>query len=347
MSYIGVDLHQNSVTTCRLETDGSEAVESWALTPDALNRFCLSLDADDEIAVEATGNSAWFRDQVLPCVGRVAVVNPRQFQIIRRSVKKTDKNDARALALFLSKDMLPETRAKIKAEAELASLVHTRDLLVKQRTRLLNKIHALYNRHGIKLKKEGLASKKRLMALGGEPFSALEQVEIEIVRDQALSLTAALARIDGEIEAAASDMDGFENITSIKGIGARSAAVFLSGLGTMADFESPDKLAAYVGIVPRVSQSNETDNRGRITKAGNKLVRTALVQCTLIAFKYSPELRNHYLRLKARRGSGKAIIATARKLLTIIYYTLKNHWVFNDFTTFSIRGEQIPARKTS
>jgi transposase len=347
MAYIGVDLHQNSVTTCRREADGTESFETWAITPEALERFCLSLDADDELAVEATGNSAWFRDEVLPCVGRVVVVNPRQFQIIRKSVKKTDKNDARALALFLSKDMLPETRLKTKPEGELASLVQTRDLLVKQRTRLLNKIHALYNRHGIKLKKEGLASKKRLMALGGDPFSALEQVELEIVRDQALSLTAALVRIDAEIEGAAKDMDGFEGLTSIKGVGARSAAVFLSGLGNMADFETPDKLAAYVGIVPRVSQSNETDNRGRITKAGNRLVRTTLVQCTLIAVRYSPYLRDYYQRLKERRGSGKAIIATARKLLTIIYNTLKNHWVFDDFTTFSIRENPIPAGQTS
>jgi transposase len=347
MAYIGVDLHQNSVTTCRREADGTESFETWAITPEALERFCLSLDADDELAVEATGNSAWFRDEVLPCVGRVVVVNPRQFQIIRKSVKKTDKNDARALALFLSKDMLPETRLKTKPEGELASLVQTRDLLVKQRTRLLNKIHALYNRHGIKLKKEGLASKKRLMALGGDPFSALEQVELEIVRDQALSLTAALVRIDAEIEGAAKDMDGFEGLTSIKGVGARSAAVFLSGLGNMADFETPDKLAAYVGIVPRVSQSNETDNRGRITKAGNRLVRTTLVQCTLIAVRYSPYLRDYYQRLKERRGSGKAIIATARKLLTIIYNTLKNHWVFDDFTTFSIRENPFPAGQTS
>ena len=197
------------------------------------------------------------------------------------------------------------------------------------------------------MKKEGLASKKRLMALGGDPFSKLEQVELEIVRDQALSLTAALVRIDDEIETAARNMDGFEGLTSIKGIGARSAAVFLAGLGSMADFESADKLAAYVGIVPRVSQSNETDNRGRITKAGNRLVRTTLVQCTLVAVRYSPFLRDYYQRLKARRGAGKAIIATARKLLAIIYDTLKNHRVFNDFTTFSFRDAPIPAGQSS
>ena len=347
MAHIGVDLHQTSFTVCRLGTDCSEVFETWQLCAADLDRFCLSLDADDEIAVEATGNSAWFRDQVIACVGRVVTVNPRQFQVIRKSVKKTDRNDARALAFFLSKDMLPETRVKTRAESELASLTQTRDLLVKQRTRLLNKIHALHNRHGIKLKKEGLSSRRRLMALDIARFSTLEQVELRIVRDQALSLTAAVDEMDREIEQAAGAMDGYDSLVSIKGIGPRSAAVFLSGIGNVNDFEDADKLAAYVGIVPRVSQSNETDNRGRITKRGNKLMRTTLVQCTLTAIRYSGYLNAFYRRIKDRRGAGKAIIATARKLLAIIYDTLKNRWVFEDFTTFKRQQESVPAGQPS
>jgi transposase len=262
MSFVGVDLHTNSFTACRREAEGSESFETFTLSPADLDRFCLTLDADDEIAFEATGNSAWFRDQVLPCAGRVVVVNPSQFKVIRQSVKKTDRNDARALALFLAKDMLPETRAKTQAASELGSLTQTRDLLVKQRTRLLNKIHALHNRHGIRLKRETLASRKRLLGLAPDPFTPLEWAELEILRDQALSLTEAIAKIDARIEEAAGAMNGCEGLTSIKGIGARAAAVFLSTIGNVHDFASADKLAAYFGIVPRVSQSNETDNRG-------------------------------------------------------------------------------------
>lgn len=86
--------------------------------------------------------------------------------------------------------------------------------------------------------------------------------------------------------------------------------------------------------MPRVSNSNETERQGRITKRGSKLGRTTLVQCTLIAIRYSPYLRDFYQRIKARKGSGKAIIATAKKLLGIIYLTLKNKWVFEDFPNF-------------
>ena len=341
MAFIGVDLHTNSFTICRIEAEGPESFATFDLSAAGMDRFRQSLDADDSIAVEATGNSAWFREQVLCCVGRFVAVNPKQFQVIRKSVNKTDRNDARALAFFLSKDMLPETRVKTKAEGELASLVHTRDLLVKQRTRLLNKIHALFNRHGIKLKKESLSSKKALEQLKIGPFSAVEQVELTIVRDQALSLSAAILKLDGEIETFAQKLDGYEGLTSIEGIGPRSAAVFLSAIGNVNDFGSADKLAAYFGIVPRVSQSNETDHRGRIAKRGNKLARTTLVQCTLIAIRYSDYLRTYYQKVKAHRGAGKAIVATARKLLTIVFNTLKNKWVFEDFAQFKIIGKTI------
>lgn len=336
MSYIGVDLHTNSFTVCRLDTDGGEVLATYQLCRSDLDRFCLTLDADDEIAFEATGNSAWFRDEVMACVGRVVVVNPRQFQVIRKSVKKTDRHDARALALFLSKDMLPETRCRSKALNELASLTHSRDLLVKQRTRLLNKIHALFVRHGVKLKRESLGSKRGLARLDIGRFSAVEQIELRIIRDQILHLTTGVAEFDAAIAMVAQEHDGYAGLTSIKGVGGRSAAVLLASIGDVDDFADADKLAAYFGMVPRVSQSNETDNRGRITKRGNKLARTTLVQCTLVAIRYSGYLNGFYRRIKERRGAGKAIIATARKLLSIIFDTLKNGWVFEDFSTFTL-----------
>ncbi|MEP7456349.1 IS110 family transposase [Phyllobacterium sp. SB3] len=252
-----------------------------------------------------------------------------------------DKNDARALAFFLSKDMLPETRVKTVATSELASLTHTRDLLVKQRTRLVNKIHAQFTRHGIKIKKESLGSKRALEKLEIKRFSTLEQFELTIIRDQALSLTEALAKMDKEIETAAAKLEGYEGLSSIKGVGARSAAVLLTSIGNVNDFDSADKLAAYLGIVPRVSQSNDTDNRGRITKRGDRLARTTLVQCTLVAIRYSGYLNTYYHRIKDRRGAGKAIIATARKLLAIIYDTLKKWFVYPIHRNLSINSRRL------
>ena len=336
--YIGVDLHTNSITVCTLQDGEPERMQTLPLQGGGMEQFIAGLLPGDEVAVEATGNSAWFRDQVLPHIARVVVIAPWQFEVIRRSVKKTDKHDARAIAFFLSKDMLPEARLKSTAHTQLSSLIATRDQLVKLRVSLLNKAHAMFNRHGIKIKKEVLTSRigfERNVA--GHDWSALEQVELEVIATQIDSIKTGCKRLEKEITRFAKTLPGYDNLISIKGIGPLSAAVFICTIGDIKDFAKTGKLAAYFGITPRVSQSNDSHRVGRITKRGNKIARTTLVQCTLVAKRYSPYLHKFYEHIKSTRGAGKAIIATARKLLNTIFYTLKNNWVFEDFTKFEIK----------
>jgi transposase len=95
---------------------------------------------------------------------------------------------------------------------------------------------------------------------------------------------------------------------------------------------------SYLGLVPRVDQSNAVVKYGAITKRGNTLGRTAPVQCSLIAIRFSPYLRAFYDKIKTAKGSGKAIIATSRKLLGIVYQTLKNDCFFEDSPAFAIRA---------
>ncbi len=152
--------------------------------------------------------------------------------------------------------------------------------------------------------------------------------------DQIRALNASIKKLDKKLVEMGSQLEGHKNLVSIKGIGDRSAAILLSAIGDINNFADESRLFSYFGIVPRVSNSNETERSGRITKRGTKLGRTTLVQCTLIAILYSSYLRKFYDRIKAKKGSGKAIIATAKKMLSIIYKTLKNNWVFEDFGNF-------------
>ena len=335
--YIGVDLHTNSFTCCFLQEGKREIIRTWPLQGGGLDQFVKGLAKEDEVAIEATGNAAHFCNMVEPHVARVVVIAPWQFEVIRRSVKKTDKHDARAIALFLSKDMLPEARMKTEENAQLSSLISTRSQLVKLRVSLLGKVHGMFVRHGLKVKKEALTSKcgfaRHVESYNG--WSALERCDLAVIESQLGALRENVKKLEKTITDFAKDLPGYENIISIKGIGPLSAAVMLSHIGDITDFKNAGKLAAYFGIVPKVSNSNETNNSGRITKRGNKLARTTLVQCTLIAKRYSPYLHAFYEQIKARRGTGKAIIATARKLLNTIFHTLKNNWVFEDFTTFT------------
>ena len=332
MSYLGIDLHTNSLTVCYRTQQGKERIRTFALRD--LDAFCKTLRKRDRVAVEATGNTRWFVKQISKRVKEVIVVDPNKFEVITKSVNKTDKHDARTLAYFLSKDMLPKARQKDEQTAQLHSLAETRDKLVKQRTALVNKIHNVLNSHGLKWKKETLTSEKGLKSIEAFEWEPIVRVELEVLADQIRSLSKNIKTLDQQMSDQGQKLKGHKNLASIKGIGAKSATVLLSVIGDVKDFESEHKLAAYFGIVPRVSNSNETVHHGRITKRGSKLGRTTLVQCTLIAKRYSPYLRRFYDRIKLRRGSGKAIIATARKLLGIIYNTLINDWIFEDFPNF-------------
>lgn len=332
--YIGVDLHTNSLTACYL-SDGEEMrFKTYGLSPSALRCFKQSLRVEDELAVETTGNTEFFIEQIGDSVSRVIVVNPREFKVIRNSVKKTDRNDARAIAYFLSKDMLPESRRKTQLQRQVGSLSQTRDKFVKSRTFFMNKVHGILNGCGIKLKKEKLGTEKGLKEVLKLKIDEISSFEVEVLVNEIRSLSDSIKQLDKKLIEVGSQLKGYEGLTSIKGIGERSAAILLSAIGDIDDFENEAKLCAYFGMVPRVSNSNETQRSGRITKRGTKIGRTTLVQCTLVAIRYSDYLRQFYEKLKKKKGSGKAIIATARKLLSIIYNTLKNGWVFEDFGNF-------------
>jgi transposase len=332
MRYIGVDLHSNSITVCYLTESGKEMLKTYSL--EALAEFRKSLRKSDQVAVEATGNTRWFVGQIKQGVGRLVIVNPNQFEVIRKSVKKTDRHDARALAQFLSKDMLPEARLKDERAVQINSLAETRDKLVKLRTTFVNKLHALHRGRGIHSRKSQFLSEKGLRGVLGREWETATRVEIEVIVGQLRSINEGIKRLDGQIAESGAQMKGHANLVSIKGIGPKSASILLSVIGEVNDFESEEKLASYFGIVPRVSNSNETVQHGRITKRGSKLGRTTLVQCVLSAKRYSAYLNQFYERIKAKKGGGKAIIATARKFLGIIYRTLKNNWVFADFPNF-------------
>jgi transposase len=332
MRFIGVDLHSNQITVCYLTKTGKEKLATFALSQ--LPDFQKSLRPTDRLAVEATGNTRWFVGQIKELVEQVVIVNPNQFEVIRKSVKKCDRHDARALAQFLSKEMLPEARLKSESAAEINSLATTRDKLVKLRTTLVNKLHALMRARGIASRKSQFLSQKGLRGVLKQDWSATSRVEVEVIVSQIGSLNEGIKRLEQQLKTSGEQLAGQKNLVSIKGIGPKAAAILLAVIGDVSDFESEEKLGSYFGIVPRVANSNETVHHGRITKRGSKLGRTTLVQCTLVAKKYSPYLSRFYERIKARKGSGKAIIATARKFLGIIYRTLKNDWVFEDFPNF-------------
>jgi transposase len=334
MKYVGVDLHKNQFSVCFKYEDGKTEYKQYPMTQWGIEDFKKKLDKETEVGVEATSNSKYFYDEVAGYVHKVRVINPLQFKVISKSVKKEDLEDAKVIAEYLSKGLLPEVRIVEKGRRELKSLIQTRDKLVKLRSSLKNKIHGILMEHGIPTHREMFSSEKSLDNIKEAQVSETSKFEICVIVKQIKSLNESIKEIEEKIKEEGKDIKGQKNLQSIAGIGELSSTIILSNIGDIKDFENHKKLCAYAGLVPTVYDSSRSIRHGRITKRGDKILRTTLVQVALIAIKYNEYLRNFYIRLKQKKGSGKAIVATARKILSIIYYTLKNDWVFEDFNNF-------------
>src|SRR3974377_1908558 len=212
--HIGIDLHRNQFTCCVRLENGRNYLTNWKL--EDLRRFVKKLRPSDEIAVEVTGNTRLFYEAVAAHVARVVGVDPNQFRVISHSVKKTDPNDARNLALYLEKDLLPEVRMKDKTQAQLASLTQTRDTLVKLRTALKNKVNNILSAHGINLEKEALSSEKKLNEVLAMRFDPMVKIELEVIVEEIRSLNQRVAKLEKTIADEGSKLEGQQNLTNHK-----------------------------------------------------------------------------------------------------------------------------------
>ena len=334
--FIGVDLHKANFTVCYLIEKGKDTIREFPLSK--LDVFKKTLRPDDEVAVEATFNSRFFCENIVESVSKVVQIDPGQFKQIGKSPCKTDKNDARIIAYNLSIDNLPESRIMNKERARIKSLAGTRDKLVKLRTSLKNKVHSILNANGIHTKKDSLRSKTGLNAVLQHQLDDLYQIELQILVDQIRHLNEGIAKIESQLRKPENQLPGHQNLTSIDGVGDTTASVLLSIIGDINDFPSSKKLCAFFGIVPTVRVSNETIHYGRITKRGSKLGRTMLVQCALSSLRYNTRLEEFYKRVKSRRGHSIAIVATARKLLEFVYFTLSNNYTWDNSNAGSLKS---------
>ena len=142
-SFVGVDLHRNNFTYCIRENGEEKKIGKCEISD--LKGFASLLGKNTVMAVEATGNTFMFCRFLKAHVGRLVVVNPSQFKVISMSTKKTDRHDAKVLAEFLEKDMLPEVRMKDDLQAKISSLTQTREKLVQLRTVLKNKVNDIFD----------------------------------------------------------------------------------------------------------------------------------------------------------------------------------------------------------
>jgi transposase len=335
MRYIGVDLHKTNFVACFLTDDGTSCTQTYPLTKAGITGFITELAADDEVAVEVTANIYYFYDQVKPHVARVVLVDTYRFAVIARSKKKTDKADARALARFLKLGHLPEVPVPSEQVRRLRHLLQARETLVGMATKLKNMGHAALTRNGIALSRSAFASRlSRARLLKREDLAAADTLIMQAALRQIEELDREVETLGAEIVRLGKRLAGVRRLLQVHGMNLLSAISLLAEIGDITLFETSKQLTAYAGLATSTRQSNETTRHGSITKRGRKRLRRVAISAVLsMVSRTNTPLMEFYQRKKREKGAGKAICATARKLLTIIFVMLKkelDYWYLED-----------------
>jgi transposase len=275
-----------------------------------------------EVVIEATYGWYWVV-QLLQDLGAVVhLANPRALNWGDRRVKN-DVNDATDLADMLRLNRLAEAWIAPPALRELRELVRYRAKLVQLRSGLKAQVHAVMAKEGVIPVVSDLfgpAGTRQLDQLDlGEPFAR-----------RVTSLRQLIATHDDEISALERDLHqhlkghrSYDAIQAINGIGRVSAAVLIAEIGDVSRFPSPAQLCSWVGLTPTHRESDLKTRRGHISKQGSRLVRATLIEAISRSHGGSV-LDAQYRRIAKRRGANKARVAIARKVLTLVYYGLRD-----------------------
>jgi len=335
MRHIGVDLHKTNFVVCFLAADDTQSIETYPLTRDGLSRFKRRLRAADELAVEATQNVHYFYDQVRAHVSRVAVVDTYRFGVIAKSKKKTDKADAAALARFLKLGWLPEVSVASEQVRTLRQLLQARETLVSLRTKLKNMAHAAFSRNGVALTRAAFASAvSRARLMSRDDLPAADLLVLRAALRQIEQLDGEIKQVEEEVTRRGQTLEGLRRLLQVHGLNLLSAISLLAEVGDIALFDTSKQLISYAGLATSTRQSSETTRHGGITKRGRKRLRTVVIQAVLsMVNRTETPLMEFYRKKKREKGAGKAICATARKLLTVIFVMLKkelDYWYLED-----------------
>ena len=250
--------------------------------------------------------------------------------MINESTKKTDKHDASTISEFLSKDMLPESYLCNKETENLRRLLKSRERLVRSIVGQKNEIHALLVSMGLPDELRCLQSKKGRRKI----LDTLESNNDYVLEAQSVKLMIAIIEqmengvktVEKQLTELTEEDEMVNRLMTIRGCGKITAWTIRAYTEDIGRFATAKKYAAFCGLVPWVQDSNETIHHGKITKRGPQELRTSFVQLVLgiRRCKDTSEWRmmQRYEYMKKNKGSGKSIVATARKMAEIVWTML-------------------------
>jgi transposase len=322
--YVGIDLHRRRSVIVRMTPAGEQL--GWVRIdndPLALGLAMAKAGPDPEVVLEATYGWYWAVDTLVAAGARVHLAHPLGVKAFSYRRVKNDRRDAADLADLLRMGRLPEAYVASPEERELRELVRHRAKLVALRSGLKAQVHGVLAKQGLLPRMTDLFGVSGMVWLGEAPLDAPYRARVD-------SLVGLIGAYDREIDVfrravagRLADHVGYRVIQQIGGVGPTFAAVFVAEIGDVTRFGRPEQLCCWAGLTPRHHESDTTVHRGRITKQGSRLVRWAAIEAAQRP-RSGSKLSLDRARIIDRRGRNIGVVAAARKLLTLVYYGLRD-----------------------
>jgi len=326
MPFAGLDVHKQEIEAVVLDDAGRVLLRQRLPSEQKpLEEFAAKHLSQCEVALEATTN-CWAIAHILqPLCREVVVSNPLKTRAIAESKIKTDRIDALVLAELLRCHYLPRIWSPDAATHRMRQRSTERANLSADRTRVKNRIHAVLHQRLIHPPMEDLFSQRGrawLNQLRLDPEGAATLARL--LRTLAL-IEEQISELDQQLAEAAYQQPQIKLLMTLPGVDVTVAQTLAAALGGIARFPNPDKAAAYLGLVPSTRQSGNHCYHGRITKQGASHARWMLVQAAQQVARHPGPLGVFFRRLARKKNRNVAVVATARKLVTIAWHMLKNN----------------------
>jgi len=319
--YVGIDLHKRQFNYVMMKSDGTIIrSEKRSTACEDVADFASRLDTCHHVALEPLQNSFWFIRQLRPYAGAIHLANPGKVRLIAESRLKNDKIDARILADLLRVGYLPTVYIPDEEILQWRALVSHRIHLVRDRTRLKNRVLGQINREGYLIAASDAFGKKGRAELDGLPLPAWLRSQAQVGLTQIDYLMAEITALDRQIQEIVDSDPIATLLCTVDGVGPFIALVVRSSVGDISRFKSAKAFAAYTGLIPGYRNSADTNRNGPITKQGVTNLRWTLVQSVNHAIRHSDYLKRLYQRICFRSSVQKARVAVAHALARILYH---------------------------
>ena len=324
--YIGIDAHKLSESVCVTDSEGKIVEEyKMANTDENWTAFMEKYPENHtEIAVESSTTGKYVAHLLRDNGFHMHLANPKEFKIIFKSNKKTDRNDARNLAKALRMNELPESYLPTKDIDDLRTMIRYRRSLGEEITAIKNKVHAVLASHGITITASDIFGKRSLNKIleSSKKISSMDNMVLTDLISRYHDLSQRIEKIQDQLASMGKDIEEIRTLMTLPGVDYYTALAIYSEIGDITRFPDAEHLSSYTGLVPKVDQSGSRAIHGHITKSGPAVLRYFLVNSVHTLIKLSPTFKNSYRKLKKRIGKNRSIIAMARKLTVIIFNML-------------------------